>query len=405
MEATIVQRAFEARETTTGELRALAETAAGREMTGDERQTEERLIAAIADYDRRIKTGLAQIDAEKEVAAARSRFDQTTGRSRDGQPAERKLHPELEQLRKLQTGEAKAVEFMLAKRSTPPYGGMVTSGEEDILKPEFSQTLWETLRETSTVVAAGATVLRTTSGETIRLPFTDGHSSASIVGEAQAIPPSDPTFDSAEVGAYKYGWLTQVSSELLDDDIFDLAGYLARDGGISMGNGIGLHLLTGTGTSQPKGAVTAGTVGVTTASSTAITSDELIDAYHKLTSPYRRNAVWVFNDLVAAAIRKLKNATTGDYMWQPGLQAGAPDTLLGKPVLTDPGMASSIAAGNLIALFGDLRGYVVRFAGALRIERSDEYAFDTDQSTFRFLQRADGVLRDTNAVTVVKAKP
>ena len=408
MDASIIQRAFEARETTTSELRALAGAAAGREMTAEERQSEERMFASIADYDRRIKSGLAEMDAAKEIAAARDRFDSTAGRSRSSGPAERRLHPEMEQLRRLAAGEVKSAEFMMARpaqRSVPPYGGMVTSTDDDITRPEFSETLWETLRETSTVIAGGATVLRTTSGEDIRLPVTDGHSAATIVGEASPITPSDPTFDSVTVGAFKYAWLTDVSYELLTDDIFDLVGYLARDGGLSMGNGIGSDLLTGGGGSEPTGAVTAASAGKTLASSTALTADELIDAYHSVTAPYRRGASWVVHDLIAAVIRKLKNEVTGDYLWQSGLQAGMPDTILGRPVITDPAMPSTVAPSNRIALFGDLRGYVVRFAGPMRIERSDEFKFDTDQSSFRFLQRADGVLRDKGALKVVVAKP
>jgi HK97 family phage major capsid protein len=116
-------------------------------------------------------------------------------------------------------------------------------------------------------------------------------------------------------------------------------------------------------------------------------------------APYRASASckWIMKDATVGAARKLKD-TTGQYIWQPSLQAGAPDMLLGKPVLTDPNVPG-VACRRRAVLFGDFSQFFVRFAGGVRFERSDDYAFNTDLVTFRALLRADCSLVDlTGAV-------
>ena len=106
---------------------------------------------------------------------------------------------------------------------------------------------------------------------------------------------------------------------------------------------------------------------------------------------------WLMADLSAAHVRKVKNAD-GDYIWTPSVIPGQPDTILGKPVFIDPFVPAKGTANKWI-LFGDMSAYFVRFAGGIRFERSDEYAFNTDLVTFRCLLRGDGALVDlTGAV-------
>ena len=77
---------------------------------------------------------------------------------------------------------------------------------------------------------------------------------------------------------------------------------------------------------------------------------------------------------------------------------GGTDTILGKPVYTDPGVAA-VAVTAKSVLFGDLSQYCIRLVNGIRFERSDDYAFNTDLVTFRALLRADGALVDlTGAV-------
>jgi HK97 family phage major capsid protein len=278
--------------------------------------------------------------------------------------------------------------------------GSATAGGNTV-PTSFYDRLIAHLIEVSAIMQAGATILNTNSGEVIQVPKTTAHSSAGIVTEGNPISASDPAFGQIPLGAYKYGTLIQVSRELLDDTGVDLEGYLAMQAGRALGNAFGAHAITGTGTSQPRGVVTDATLGVTGGAGVtgAFSGDNLIDLFFSVIAPYRASASakWMMKDATVANARKLKD-TTGQYLWQPGLQAGVPDMILGKAVLTDPNVAS-VALSAKSVLFGDFSQFFVRFAGGVRFERSDDYAFNTDLVTFRALLRADCSLVDlTGAV-------
>lgn len=386
---------FEARSRAVAELRALDTEAAGREYTADERAKEERINKAIAEYDERIANGLRSMEADKAADEQRAQFEKLTA----DDPAKVAMEKDADAVRSMLTGKTKSVEFLPTAEETRALAKGGAKGESNLVPTTLYHALHEHLIEVSTVVAAGSTVLRTASGEDIVLPKTTAYSAATIVGEAATIPQSDPTFASVTLQAFKYAFLSKVSSELTSDSAFDIISFLARQGGVAMGNGIGAHLTVGDGSGKPNGVITATTVGKTLASASAVTADEIIDVYHSVPSVYRGKAEWGFNDLTVALVRKLKDSN-GNYIWQNGLVAGAPDTLLGKPVKTDPAILG-MGAARRVGYFGDLSGYYTRFAGPLRIERSDDFAFDTDQVTFRFIQRADGDLVDTLGIKAI----
>nr|QOL00330.1 hypothetical protein [uncultured organism] len=261
----------------------------------------------------------------------------------------------------------------------------------------FYGKLWQNMILTAQLIHAGATVLETASGEPLQIPATTSQSTAALVAEAAALTESDPVFSQPTLSAYKYGVLITVSRELVTDTAVDLEGFLAVQAGRAVGNAIGTHLVTGTGTSQPQGIVTGATLGVTggTGQVGSPTFDELISLFHSVISPYRNSpsAAWFLNDLTAANIRKLKTSQ-GVYLWEPSMTIGEPDSIFGKPVYTDPNVAAAALNAKSV-LFGDLGAYFVRIAGNLRFEQSLDYAFNTDQVVFRCLLRGDGRLVDT----------
>ena len=276
--------------------------------------------------------------------------------------------------------------------------GTASSGGATVPTSFYGQ-LWAHLIETAAIVNY-ATVIRTESGENLEFPTTTAHSSGALTAENAAITESDPAFAKRTLGAYKYATLIQAPKELIDDTGVDLEGYLSMQAGRAVGNALGTHLITGTGTSQPTGIMTSTTLGVTGSASVsgAFTADNLIDLYYSVIAPYRNSssAAWLMRDATLATVRKLKGSDN-NYLWVPGL-AGAPDTILGKPVATDPNVAAVALSAKSVA-FGDMSAYYVRLAGGIRFERSDDFAFSTDQATFRCIVRGDGVLLDqTGAV-------
>lgn len=265
-----------------------------------------------------------------------------------------------------------------------------------IVPEDFYGRLIQHLIETSGVLQTNPTILNTSSGEVIQVPKTTAHYTASIVTEASAIGVSESTFGQVSLGAYKYGALFQISRELLDDNGVDLEGYLAQNAGRALGNAMGEHFITGDGNAKPSGVLAGATGAVTGASglSGVPSTDDLIDLYYSVISPYRasRSCAWLMSDTTVGKVRKLKD-DNGLYVWQPSLVAGTPDTIMGKAVYTDPYVATA-ATGAKSVIFGDFSQYFVRLAGGVRFERSDEYSFDKDLVTFRALVRADGAMVD-----------
>ncbi len=238
------------------------------------------------------------------------------------------------------------------------------------------------------------TVIQTSSDRSFPIETTVGQ--AGWTAEEAAYNEDDPAFGLATVSAHKLTRIIKVSEELVQDSVFDLMGYLARNFAKSFGIAEETAFVAGTGTGQPSGFVGAAGTGATAASATAITADELIDLYHSVTRPYRRNATFTMNDLTAAAIRKLKDSN-GQYIWQAGLQAGQPDMLLGKPLIAT-GAQGAMATGVDAVTFGDLSYYYVAERSGRAMQVLVEKYADTGQVGYRMYERLDGKLIDANAL-------
>jgi HK97 family phage major capsid protein len=239
-----------------------------------------------------------------------------------------------------------------------------------------------------------ATVIRTETGAQIDLPTVDDSgNTGSIEGENDGLATTDVTFGVKSLNAYKVSSdLVKIPFELLQDSAFDLASLLGRLLGERIARNSSALYTTGTGSSQPKGVVTASAAGVTAAGVAAITSDELIDLYHSVGRAYRRSGTWMMSDSTAKYVRKLKDGDN-QYLWQPGLSMGLPDTLFGAPVITNDDMAA-LATGNKTVLFGDFSRYYIRDVGAVRLIRLNERFADNDQIAWVAILRTDGELAD-----------
>ena len=183
---------------------------------------------------------------------------------------------------------------------------------------------------------------------------------------------------------------------MLADGGVDIEGYLAQQGGQALGNGAGADFVNGNNSGKPHGGMDQASTGVTCASGTAITSDEVIDLYFSITAPYRNNSTWLMKDSTLKAIRQLKDSNN-QYLWQPSLQLGNPDSLLGLPVATDPNV-DAIATTKKVIAFGDMSKYYIREVNGIQVDRSNDFAFANDLVSFRFIYRADAGLMDNNAV-------
>lgn len=279
-----------------------------------------------------------------------------------------------------------------------------TDSEGGYLVPdEYERTLVEALEEEN-VFRQLAKVIRTSSGDR-KIPVVATKGTASWIDEEGAYLESDDSFGQVSIGAYKVGTMIKVSEELLNDSVFDLEAYISREFARRIGAKEEEAFFTGDGSGKPLGvlAATGGAeTGVTAASATAITADELIDLFYSLKAPYRRNAVWVLNDSTIKAIRKLKD-NQGQYLWQPSLTAGAPDLLLGKPVRTSAYMPAIAADAKTIA-FGDFSYYWIADRQGRSFKRLNELYAATGQVGFLASQRVDGKLVLPEAIKVLAQK-
>lgn len=300
--------------------------------------------------------------------------------------------------------------FWNAIRSKVPLPSVVNALEEGtdseggyLVPDEYERTLVEALEEEN-VFRQMAKVIRTSSGDR-KIPVVATKGTASWIDEEGAYTESDDSFGQISIGAYKVGTMIKVSEELLNDSVFDLESYIAKEFARRIGAKEEEAFFTGDGSGKPLGVLAAAggaETGVTAASSTAVTADELMDLFYSLKSTYRKKAVWVLNDSTIKAVRKLKDST-GQYLWQPSLVAGTPDTLLGRPVKTSAYMPV-IAAGAKTIAFGDFSYYWIADRQGRSFKRLNELYAANGQVGFLGSQRVDGKLVLSEAVKVLAQK-
>lgn len=279
-----------------------------------------------------------------------------------------------------------------------------TDSEGGYLVPdEFEHTLVEALEEEN-VFRKIAHIVQTESGER-KIPVVASKGSANWIDEEGPYVESDDEFGQVSIGAYKLGTTIKVSEELINDSVFDLEGYISKEFARRIGNREEDAFFNGDGSGKPTGILATkggAQIGVTAASATAITADEVIDLFYSLKAPYRKNAVWVLNDATIKAIRKLKDGN-GNYIWQSGLTADAPDTILGRPVFTSAYMPT-IASGAKTIAFGDFGYYWIADRQGRSFRRLNEIYAATGQVGFIANQRVDGKLILPEAIKVLQMK-
>lgn len=268
---------------------------------------------------------------------------------------------------------------------------------------EFMRVLVQALREAN-IIRGHANVVNTSSGTT-KIPVVATKGTASWIDEEGLIPESNDVFGQQTIDAHKVGTIIKVSEELLNDSAFDLESYFASEFARRIGDKEEDAFFNGNGEKKPLGILAnkgGADVGVTAASSTAITAEEIISLFYSVKAPYRKNAIWVFNDATMAAIRKLKG-NDGQFLWQKALHEGDHETLLGKPVFTSPFMPE-IAAGNKIAAFGDFSYYWIGDRQGITFRRLNERYADSGQVGFLATKRVDGKLILPEAIKVLQMK-
>ena len=388
-----LKRAFDARRRNQEALKGLYDEAEGRDLTADELAKEEAIVSELRELsDREIE--LVDLAEKESRAAEYFAASASAGAQEERKPERRHLG---EVLRDVAEGRVNRANVEL-RDDVALVAGTATDGAE-LVETELSRTLVDYLQERIGAMQANARVVSTSGGNPITIPTVTSHSTIALEGETDTIARSAPQFSTVSLGAFKYAVLVQASRELLEDSAFPFVPFVMEQAADEIGRIMGTAFITGAGTTEPQGIDLATTNTATSAAVDAWTADELIDVFHGIASPYRQNAVWILNDSTVQDIRKQKDGS-GAYIWQPGMAAGVPDMLFGKRVVTDNAV-QALGTGNESIIFGDIRrAYTIRMVGGLDVARSDDFAFDTDLVTWRFVARADGALVDENAVII-----
>jgi len=274
-----------------------------------------------------------------------------------------------------------------------------TSSEGGYLVPDQWAAQLVQARNEVNIMRGLATVITTTSG-TFNLPTVSSHGTASWTAEEASYSESDEAFGVVQFSAYKAATLVKVSEELLRDSQFDLSSYLTTEFARRIGRLEEAAFIDGDASSKPKGTIYDAGVSVTAAGATAVTSLELVSLYHGLGREYRDNASWLMHDNTVQLVRKLVDGNS-QFIWQPGMQAGQPDTLLGRPVYTSSAVPVPTSAKKAI-VFGDLSYYWIADRQGISVQRLDELYAASGQVGFRASSATDGANTVTAAVKVLQ---
>lgn len=287
----------------------------------------------------------------------------------------------------------------ISRGTDPQQSGSDTLGGYTV--PEgFSDELFTEMAAWGGMLEA-CRIVRSSSGNPLPWPTTDDTATkGAILAETAQDTTSDVTFGQKMLGAYTYtSRIIKASIEFVQDSAFSVNEWIPPVAARRIGTAANEHFTTGTGTGQPNGVVGAAGAGVTAASATAITRNELVDLVHSVNKAYRRNARFMFNDSTLAAIKKLSFGSGDDRpLWQAGnIANGEPSTLEGYQYTINYDM-DDIATGNVSLLFGDFSKYIIRQVGQPTLLRLNERYADYLHVAWIMYQRLDGELLSANAV-------
>lgn len=242
------------------------------------------------------------------------------------------------------------------------------------------------------------------------LDLIDDHSSA-VAGwttETGAVSETgSPTLAKRNIPTHELYAQPKATQKLVDDSAIDIEAWLSAKIADIFARMQNTAFISGNGVGQPRGILTyaAGTSWgqiqqVNSGTNGQVTSDALINLFYALKDAYARRASFLMNRSVVQQVRLLKQATTNQYMWQPGLAAGAPDTLMGVPVHMASDMPTA-STGSLSVAVGDFKSaYQIVDRLGIRILR-DPY---TEKPFVKFYAtaRVGGDVVNSEAIKLMK---
>ena len=243
-----------------------------------------------------------------------------------------------------------------------------------------------------------STVIATTTGNSLPMPTVDDTSNTgALVSENTATAATDVTLAQITFGAYSYKTVVTSSNELLQDTGLDLPTIIGELMGERIGRSEAAAFATGTGSSQPQGVTVGSSAGVTAASTTAITINEIMGLINSVDAAYQPTSSFMLHQTVWTYLLKLQDST-GRNLIPMNYGDGIAPKIWGYPVVINNNMSSAITTGLITALFGDFSKFYIRDAGPLEVKRSEEFLFTSNTTAFLAVGRRDSKVVQSAAI-------
>ncbi|MEK6746885.1 MAG: phage major capsid protein [Pseudomonadota bacterium] len=256
-------------------------------------------------------------------------------------------------LRKGMDGGLEMLQTKALSVGSDPDGGYLVT-------PHMSSKIVQSIFETSPMRQLAA--VETISSDALELIDDHDQAAAGWTSETGTITEtSSPTLAKRNIPTHELYAQPKATQKLVDDSAIDIESWLSGKIADIFSRKENTAFISGNGVGQPRGILTyaSGTnwgqiQQVNSGSSGAVTADAIINLFYALKDAYSKRANFLMNRTVVQSVRLLKQATTNQYMWQPGLAAGSPDTLMGVPVHMAADMPVA-AANSLSIAVGDFQ--------------------------------------------------
>ena len=289
---------------------------------------------------------------------------------------------------------------------------MSVDSDEDggfLVTPEMSSEIVKTVFESSPVRQLAS--VQTISTDSLEMLYDEDEVGSGWVGETQARSESTtPQLKKLSFPVHELFSFPKATQKLLDDAALNVESWLSGKVSEKFARDEATAFISGNGVLKPKGILNYGsgtTFGLIqrgeTAANNALDGNDFIGVQSLLKEAYQGNASWLINRLFVGLIRKLKDTTSGQYIWQPGLTAGQPNQLLGKPVYFATDLLASITANTDALIYGDIKaGYQIVDRIGIRVLRDPFTA--KPYVGFYTTKRVGGGVKNFEAIKVLKIK-
>lgn len=386
MDNVYAQREFDARAKVEVEAKALLDRAASeqRDLSPEEEEQFDKLIAAGDRHKERIEK-LARMDAAADLGPeVRTVVTSAASQATVTETWDDQLAGAIKSMFHIRSGEIALPEIRAGRA---PFETRALESTAGVNVPTDFSTRVAVYARTLSPWLGLATIINGTDGAPINLPRITADPTTYTPGQGTAITEASPVLTAVTATPAGYKALTAVSQEMAEDEVIQLMDLIAR----SQGRSIGLAF----GAVATAAVLSGGTNGGTAAGTPFFGLDDILGLIYGRAVPYRMNGSLVMSNGALLKARKFVD-TDGQYLWEPSVQMGQPDRLLGYPVYEDPALATPASATKSV-IFGDTSAFVIKQL-PLRVAVSSEYLFNLDQVAVKTVYRAGGALPDAAAL-------